>query len=198
MMKWKRQFALEWNHIFRNPWLMGLPALYGVLYTWFLSAVSPLNNLLTRPTAFMLWFIHLRWVSSCSWAFWPFAATLGGSSVVFFVSGYHAAHADRIHAVQLPDLESRNAFDREHYSLSSGTCHVQPHADGHRPDRRMGLHELGGRERTHLPGRRICPAAGPFSAAIFHPQIFCEFPEQITVHMCITLIWLESWVLTGR
>lgn len=52
MMKWKRQFALEWNHIFRNPWLTGLPALYGVLYTWFLSAVSPLNNLFNEAYSF--------------------------------------------------------------------------------------------------------------------------------------------------
>ncbi|GAA0137374.1 hypothetical protein YSY43_42150 [Paenibacillus sp. YSY-4.3] len=52
MMKWKRQFALEWNHIFRNPWLVGLPALYGVLFTWFLSAVSPLNNLFIEAYGF--------------------------------------------------------------------------------------------------------------------------------------------------
>ncbi|MUG46643.1 ABC transporter permease [Paenibacillus woosongensis] len=52
MMKWKRQFALEWNHIFRNPWLMGLPALYGVLYAWFLSAVSPLNNFFNEAYSF--------------------------------------------------------------------------------------------------------------------------------------------------
>lgn len=52
MVKWKRQFALEANHIFRNPWFIGLLALYGVLYAWNLSSVSPLNNLFNETYSF--------------------------------------------------------------------------------------------------------------------------------------------------
>ncbi|WP_110931339.1 hypothetical protein [Paenibacillus bouchesdurhonensis] len=52
MVKWRRQFALEANHIFRNAWFMGLPALYGVLYAWSLSAVSPLSNIFNEAYSF--------------------------------------------------------------------------------------------------------------------------------------------------
>ncbi|AZK46138.1 ABC transporter permease [Paenibacillus lentus] len=52
MVKWRRQFVLEVNHIFRNPWLMGLPALYGVLYALNLSDVSPYNNFFNHTYSF--------------------------------------------------------------------------------------------------------------------------------------------------
>lgn len=52
MVKWQRQFALEWNHIFRNVWFMGLPVLYGIFYAWFLSASPPLKNLFAETYNF--------------------------------------------------------------------------------------------------------------------------------------------------
>lgn len=52
MVKWRRQFALEWNPIFRNVWLMVLPVFFGIIYAWFLSAASPFNNLFNEAYGF--------------------------------------------------------------------------------------------------------------------------------------------------